>query len=289
MVLASGVKQSLTTTGTGNVTLVAVTGCSTVADYCGGIELSFPYNFEDASGAILEQGIGYVSGGTGSTFVRAYVKKTFSGGVPTVVNSTTGQANLPAGTKYLVVTPDESSLPLNPPNAPIALHGTANKRIVMPDNCAPGTSAAFTLSGGTLWVWPVRFAHRGPYNAFAVRASAASGTIDVGLYAMKPDGSPGALIAGSTGVAAAAGQMFLTFSQISLIPGWYCMAINSSAGPGVYSQQPIDSCYGRADVATIEGVSYKAQAAGTLPNPFGAMTVGYSFAGSLPAIGLRHV
>jgi hypothetical protein len=185
---------------------------------------------------------------------------------------------------------DDSVLVTNPPVAPISNNSTANKRLVMCDNCAPATTAAFSFSANTLWGWPYRVPHRGNYDAFGMRTSATGTTLDFALYEMLPTGLPGDLVVSSTGVASAAGMIFGTFSSQAIAPGWYVMTANSTGSTSAYSQAPIDSCYGRSDTSVVEATLWKSQTQGTLPNPFGTPTgIGYSFSGIVPAVALRHV
>ena len=290
--LGNGILQSTTTSGTGNLTLASVTGYSTFANYANSRARRFVYTIrEDASGvpgAPIESGIGYLSGGA---LVREHVVATWSAGVPTFVNSPSGQVSLGVGTTKWIVNsiPDWASV-LNPPSAPVAQNGTANKRLVLPDNCAPPTTAAFAFSANTLWAWPVRIPHRGNFNAFAMRTSATGTTVDFALYEMLGNGLPGDLIVSSLGVASAAGMIYGTFTSQALMPGWYVMAANSSGSTNAYSQTPIDSCYGRSDTATAETTAWKSHTQGTVPNPFGTPSgIGYTFSAVVPAIALRHV
>lgn len=286
--LTNWIRQTTTTTGTGNLTLSSVSGYPTFADWSNSRVRLFEYTIlDDSTGQPIESGKGYLSGGA---FVRYLVTATYTSGTLSLPNSTSGQVSLAAGTKRVIGSPDFSSVCINPPFAPIAANTTANKRLVMADNLAPATTAAFTLATNTLWAWPFRVAHRGNYDAFATRTSASGTNVDFGLYEMLGTGLPGDLIVSATGVAAAAGMIYGTFTAQQIPPGWYVMAINCSGGPSTYSQLPIDSCYGRSDTATAETVVYKTQTQGTLPNPYGTPGgIGYSFASAVPAIALRHV
>lgn len=102
--LGNWIKQSTTDTGTGNLSLSAVTGHPTFADEFAG-STRFAYTITDADGLPIERGVGYLSGGA---LVRERVRATYASGVYTGANASA--VPLPSGTKYVICSPGDNTL-----------------------------------------------------------------------------------------------------------------------------------------------------------------------------------
>lgn len=282
--LGNWVRETTTSTGAGALTLASVSGYPTFNTLFG-LSQYFRYAIlDEATGAPIEMGIGHLTSST--TLSRDIVLAKVDGGTYSEPNSVTGQVNLAAGTKRVICTADQSALMTNPIGPPIRNNATANNRIVIPDNIIAIASGSLSITAGRLYAWPVLIPHRGPYDAFVFRASATGADVDIGLYAMTPDGLPGALIQGVNAVASAGGANFATFTARDFAPGWYCMALNASSGTPTYNLGTIREGYGRTDPHTQAPLLFRTISAGTLPDPFGTPSVIGNLA-NVPGCGLR--
>ena len=96
--LGNWIKQATTTTGTGNLTLIAVSGFPGFASQFAASERFAYAILDDATGGPIERGIGYLDGS--GDLVREKPMATFVGGTYTGANASA--ADLPAGTKRVV-------------------------------------------------------------------------------------------------------------------------------------------------------------------------------------------
>lgn len=288
MKLGNWVKQTTTTTGTGNLTLSSVSGYPTANDVFG-LDVTFPYTIWDSTGAPIECGTGHLS--TSSTLVRDFVRATYSGGTYTSTNSTTGQVSLATGTYTIGCSVDDSSVHIEPARAFSRVHGTANQRIHSPRNLLTRTATTITInSSNRVFAYPIYIAERGPFDAFVCRCSTAVGTTDFALYEVGSNGLPGALVVSSVGVTCANGINFATFTSQVIQPGWYYMAFNSSATTQTMYHAILDENIGHGtDLVNNQPFIHVAQTAGTLPNPYGTpTTIGATISnGQVPLICLR--
>lgn len=290
MKLGNWVKQTTTTTGTGNLTLSSVSGYPTANDVFG-VEVTFPYTIWDSTGAPIECGTGHLS--TSTTLVRDFVRATYSAGTYTSVNSATGQVNLAAGTYTIGCSIDDSSVYVEPARTFSRVHGTANYRIHSPRNILVrnATTVAWNTAN-RLYAFPIYISERGPFDAFVVRCSTAAGNSDIALYEVGPDGLPGNLVVSSAAVSFAGNMNFATFTSQAIQPGWYFFAFNTSlTTQTTYSALLEDNIGHGVDLVNNQPFVYKTQTAGTLPNPYGTpTTIGSSISnGLVPLICLRCV
>ncbi len=288
MKLGNWVKQTTTTTGTGNLTLSSVSGYPTANDVFG-LEVTFPYTIWDSTGAPIECGTGHLS--TSSTLVRDFVRATYSGGTYTSVNSTTGQVSLASSTYTVGCSVDDSSLYIEPSRTFSRVHGTTNARIHSPRNITSRNATTITWNNANrLYAYPIYIAERGPFDAFVVRCSTAAGASDIGLYDVGIDGLPGNLVVSTTAVSFAGTMNYATFTSQSIQPGWYYLAFNSSVGTQTTYSALLEENIGYGvDLVNNQPFLYKTQTAGTLPNPYGTPTIiGNSISnGLVPLICLR--
>lgn len=288
MKLGNWVKQTTTTTGTGNLTLSSVSGYPTANDVFG-LEVTFPYTIWDSTGAPIECGTGHLS--TSSTFVRDFVRATYSAGTYTSVNSATGQVNLASGTYTIGCSIDDSSVYVEPARTFSRVHGTANHRIHSPRNIMSRNGSNISWNtANRLYAFPIYISERGPFDAFVLRCSAANGASDIGLYEVGPDGLPGNLVVSAAGVTFAGNMNFATFTSQEIQPGWYYYAFNNTTGTQTTYHCILEENIGYgADLVNNQPFVHKSQLAGTLPNPYGTPgTIGASISnGMVPLICLR--
>ncbi|MEH6435783.1 hypothetical protein [Massilia sp. DD77] len=221
--LANGIKQTTSTTGTGALTLSAVAGWPTFSAAFG-LNRPLAYTLLDASGLFLEAGIGYLSGA--STLVRAKVTATYSGGVYNDSNPTA--INL-SGTTTVLATPHaatlESVLPGIDPAAPNRYLTSAHRN--------NATTAAGPSTGLAYYMPHLhRCAARITALAVNVTTQVAGATAQIGLYACGENGQPGALIAKSTDLdmSVLGLRTYSLPTPLFLPPGWYYTAYVGSSG-----------------------------------------------------------
>lgn len=218
--LANGIKQTTTTTGTGNLTLTAVTGYPTLANAFA-VNQPFSYVLLDANGLFKEAGIGYLSDAT--TLVRARVSATFSGSA--YVKDAATAASL-TGTTTVICTPHAASMEAMLPT----VDGQSGiNRMVSPANRNLNVTP-FPLVGLRLYYVPFLLRTGGvvtSLNANVTTAGAAGAVVRMGVYTCKADGYIGDLLA--TTADAATDSTGLKVGPLTapaaLPPGWYFAAI----------------------------------------------------------------
>lgn len=288
--LGNFIKQTTTTTGTGDLTLSSVSGFATF-NHLFSTTQRFRYAIlNDSDGSPIEIGFGHLSAST--TLVRDYVLATYVSGTYTRAESAASQVTLAAGTKRVICVADDSAAMLNPMRCFSRQNGTANSKVITPANYLSNNASNLLIGAAPnrIYAWPIYVPERGPIDALCLRCSGTGLTIDMALYRTDESGLPGSLVAGATGVASAAGATFGTFSSVVITPGWYYAAYNSSGTSiNVYNGQLNGDSMGRSDVVNQTPLLYMTQTQGTLPDPFGTPTsIGASLSGSLvPLIGLR--
>lgn len=227
--LGNGIKQTTTTTGTGNLTLAAVTGYPKLADV---VPLTFPvsYGLIDSSGLLIEEGIGHLADAT--TFVRATVTATYGGGVYSggpVSTSTPTAANL-AGTTTLIVTPNAATIESMLPTIDKISSGVS--RFVASSG---RTMTTTTVTPSTLRVYYMPFLLKTAAEVISLMASVntagSAGTVArLGIYACTEGGYMGPLLVstGDLDVSTTGQKVGTLSSPISLPAGWYFVAFVAS-------------------------------------------------------------
>lgn len=228
--LANWIIQTTTTTGTGDLTLSAVSGFSAFADQ---FVVGQPFYYEilqDADGKPVEVGIGKLIDAT--TLQRVSVMQTMSGGVLTNAGATA--VNLAAGTyRVICAIPMQAGIVSAPPGA----NSLAAQRAGIP---APFITAVNTraMVANTAHCVAARIEAGKGVSALGVQVTTAAGTasdkVRIGLYPIMPDGSAGPLVAESgdlrcdtTGVKSAS----LVDGKTNIPPGWYYIAFLCSVAP----------------------------------------------------------
>lgn len=290
MKLGNWVKQTTTTTGTGDLTLSPVAGYPSANDVFG-LGASFPYTIWDSAGSPIECGLGHLD--VSNVLVRDFVRATYVGGTYSAVNSVTGQVSLTAGTYTVGCSIDDSSARIEPSKAFSRVHGTANARIHSPRNIMQRNNSAITWNNANrLYAFPIYIAERGPFDAFVVRCTTAAGLSDLALYEVGPGGLPGKLLVAAVGVAFSGAINYATFAARSIQPGWYYLAFNNTTtSQGTYSAILEENMGYGVDLVNNTPFVYKAQTAGAIPDPYGTPAViGNSISnGLVPLICLRCI
>lgn len=219
------VKEETTTTGTGTLTLSAVTGWPRFADvFPVGEEVS--YAILNSDGSPIEAGIGTM--GASNTLERTQIDATYSSGV--YDNTAPTAASLASGTKTVIASPIARTLVV----AGTSVNANAASRYVASSHYQASGGSTVTFGG----------ANRCYYSPFLlafgieitgliahVATAVASSNFRIGLYRVASNGAPGALLietgdlSGATTGDKGSGSVTRRF----LAPGWYYSAIASNA------------------------------------------------------------
>lgn len=225
------VSQTTTTTGTGNLTLSSVSGFPTFANVFP-VGKRFRYAIlTDSAGLPLEEGIGYLSDST--TLVRERPSATFNGA--TYDNSAPSALNLSAGTYRVICTGTAGSLASSMP----AVQGSFGSKVVLPEGLSMGNNSRSLAANepvGSCLYWDCEKEVVQLACDVTVAGGTGSDRIQIGVYDLKADGTPGDLLmrtgdiaVNSTGFKTAA----LAGGDSFLPPGWYWWVICSSVNATV--------------------------------------------------------
>jgi len=215
--LANRVKETTTTTGTGNLTTAgAVTNFQTF-NTAFGTDRRFIYWLVDATNNIWETGIGYLSAST--TLVRETVLDNSS--------NTTSALSLSAGTKDIFCAQSE----LTGYNA---FSGVSSSAGYLASGSHVNATTTKGLTTDRVFYVPYEFLCSAPITALAleVTTSSASSVARMGLYEILADGEPGELIAEGNGTIDTSTTGFKTISLAASLftpPGWYFIAVVADA------------------------------------------------------------
>lgn len=277
--LANRVKETTTTTGTGNLTTAGAATNYQTFNTAFGLNDRFKYWIVDSTNNVWETGIGYLSGTT--TLVRETVLDNSSG--------TQTALNLSAGTKNIFVAPGEGGVV---PTMPAMSALTNSEKIVFSQNW--NSHADITLTTDRVVYVPFLNTFEGQVDALQCHVETAAGTLlRIGLYEMDADGLPGNIILESSDLdPSTTGVKTSTFTAQHIKPGWYFIAICANGAPimrgvshnaaGIMTPIGIQSATWR-----FGGHIYEANGASwtTLPDP-AATTPAWTNAG-WPKVGLR--
>lgn len=225
-------RQTTTTTGTGSITLDAVTGFPTFNDIFG-TTAYFSYTIlSDSDGTPIETGIGHMSSST--VMVRDKILATF---VSSVYDDTAPSAvTLASGTKRVICAPTSGLLTPNP----AAIISAAGQKMVFPTGMTLTTNTK-TLTANTAYLSCLKWEYAAEINSLACQVTTLAGTgsdrIQLGIYGVSETGVPGNLICrtgdiapNTTGLKTAA---LSSGTNKVLQPGWYWFCIGSNVGPVV--------------------------------------------------------
>lgn len=297
MALANWARVTTTTTGTGNLTLSAVTGYPTLNDVVG-TNRRFHYAILlDSDGTPIEEGIGYLSAST--TLVRERVTATYASS--TYDDTSPSAVSLAAGT-YRVISSggadaiQGAALNVNR-NASLALQKVVHSEHLL---FGQSSSTGYTMVANRLVIVPFKLGTRVECDALCLRVGTgvAATNVRMGIWDEQADGHPGRLL-GETGALASTtsgSDVIGTIgSVITLQPGRYFTGVVSDGAPAVGRAAQSGELYaflGPAAGNLMQGVAafYSTHTFGALPNPAPSTSLtAINASTSYPAIGLRCV
>jgi hypothetical protein len=283
----NGVYETTTTSGTGTVTLSAVTGRPRFSD--AGVGALVPYAIKDGSN--WEWGIGTVGGSNSllrSVVTATYVAGTYDNTSPAAISLSGSSADV-----YLASIAEALATGL-----PI-VSGVYGRKAVMSTHWSTYANSTLTVAADRLYLLPFRVDSAYDINGFYIdmnTAGAASTKARIGLYRMKSDGQPGALIVETadidTSVAAAVLSPSVTRTRIA--PGWYYIALVCSGTPTFQAYpssaigiSPLGLENGASSMLPIQAIYKSIAGWSALPaDPTGFIALSPGSA-SIPAIALK--
>lgn len=192
--LGNWIKQTSTTTGTGALTLSAVTGFPDFASQFA-VNERFSYAIiDDSTGGPIERGIGYIDGS--GNLVRSVPMATFSGG--TYVGANASAVSLSAGTKRVVCVEGAQTALTSTPGVWAATHkGYGSLGL-------SGAASTLLMVADRAYAVPFAAAVDADIESvkFSVTTAATSGVqAKISIFSVGSDGLPGIKLAESSGVA----------------------------------------------------------------------------------------
>lgn len=291
--LGYGIKETTATTGTGTLTLSAVTGFARFSNVFSVGEVVM-YSLLDSSGQPLESGIGTI--GASNTLIRSRPTATYSAGT---YNDITPTALSLSGTTTVICTGIPSSFSTAMPgiNSTQTYSGSAAQRVLMDIRLNFGITSSFTMTANQLYMVPYLLSTDCIATGIALRVvtGATGKLIRVGLYKFDNTSSPALLVDETSALSVATTGVNLTGSFATnhkLTPGWYCIAFVSDGTPaiGTVSSHLLVNPVGILSTNSVlspTSYNYGAHTFGALPTtPPVAVTAGST---AHPAIGLTIV
>lgn len=291
--LGYGIKETTSTTGTGTLTLSAVSGFPRFSNVFS-VGETVMYSLLDSNGQPLESGIGTV--GASNTLARSRPTATYSSGTykdvtPTALSLT--------GTTTVICTGIPSSFTAVMPgiNSTQTYSGVAAQRVLMDTRLNFGITSSFTMTANQLYMVPFLLSTDCVATGIALRVvtGAAGKLIRVGLYRYGNNASPSLLVDETSDLSVATNGVNLTgnfAANHKLSPGWYCIAFVSDGTPsiGTVSSHLLVNPTGILSTNSFlspSSYNYGAHTFGALPaTPPTAVTAGST---AHPAIGLTIV
>lgn len=281
--LAFGIKQTSTTTGTGNLTLASVSGFPQFNDcFVYTNARRFEYEILDSNGAPVENGVGYLS--AANTLVREKIVATYDSGV--YDDTAPAAVSLPAGTKTVICGKGMATGHIGAANIDSASTGSPRRAAFDPFiNFTTLSSSGFTMVANRLHLHPFYLAEAIECSGMQVRVGTgvASSSLRLGLYALGSNGSPQTLLGETSALASATSSVDVSGSfaaSIRLSPGWYCCGIVSDAAIVIgTANSTCGASYLGGDPGNLIlawNYRYLAHTFGALPNPPSNATTGVS-------------
>lgn len=223
--LANGAKETTTTTGTGTVTLSAVTGFPRFSDILG---VGALVDYAIRSGDAWEWGIGTLA--AGNTLERSIISAKYESG--TYSKNPASGVSL-SGTSDVFCTAHSATIA---PALPAMPQRGSLKRVILngvPANYRARTNAAMSASQIMFFPYQVDLRCRVTKVGVSAGASVAGAQCRVGLYAVNGDGTPGALLfeSGLLEPVTSGTDYLNTITEHDLLPGWYWGCIHTGATP----------------------------------------------------------
>lgn len=275
MHLAARIKETSTTTGTGNLTTASVTNFRT-GDGALGANVRYPYYIEHESDGSWESGVGYKSDAT--TFVRERV--TISSGGRGV------SVSFAAGTKTIFCEFNEHNVAPAWPG----IRGT-NKDIG-PANVNGNRVSAMTATVDRLYYFPfeLRIGTTITHLCVSVDTAVAASKARLGWYRMGLDGNPDNLLLESADVdTTTVGDKIMAVTNTFMPPGWYFAACAANAAVGYLASSRVEFHGGPLGNGGRDVSLYQTLAAGwtALPATAAISGVGNVDGGTVPGVYLR--
>lgn len=286
----NGVYETTTTSGTGTITLTAVTGRPRFSD--AGVGELVPYAIKDGNN--WEWGMGTVA--ATNTLVRAVVTATYVSGTydntsPTAITLSGSSADV-----YLAPIAENVS-----PGLPI-VSSTYGRKAVFSSHYMMETDVAYALTADRLYLVPFKTDSAYDINGFYIHmtvAGAASTKARIGLYQMKSDGQPGEVIVETADIATdvTAGVLSPSVTQKRINPGWYFIALVNTGAPTYncynalnFGNSPLGCSSAASSMVPIQ-MLYKTIAGwSSLPaNPTGLSVFSAGGSAGTPSIALKLV
>jgi hypothetical protein len=262
--LGNWVKETSTTSGTGNVTLAgAVTGYASF-NTTFGTSPAYYFRYVIQDGNNWETGIGHLSAST--TLVRDVIQQTYSG---TTLTRYGTALSLSGGTSnvFIDLTADAADR--------IATSGQASTTSGV--TCAgQGSNVGSNAPDANfLWCWPFNLSLTGVYSGICWYANASGGTKwRGGVYQVGTNGLPGVLLATTADITPATGQNNTSFSaNVFLTRGMYYLGYiadgsNTFKAPTQYAYQPM-GLMGQSTGGIPVTARHLSRGTITLPDPAG--------------------
>lgn len=183
--LANWVKETTTTTGTGPVTMSAISGFASFSDYFATNDVVY-YVIEDANGTSREEGMGTITSST--TLSRTLPKVTLVGG--TIDDTSPTALTLTAGTHTIYISALQGAQP------PVDTWLPSGYKDLS-DNLIHLGAQSDTVSANRATYCPMALSRARLITNIGVHISTADGAATIsklGIYTCSPDGKPANLI-----------------------------------------------------------------------------------------------
>ena len=274
--LAFGVKETSTTTGTGNLTLAGVTGfprCNDAFPYTAGRRFEYAI-LDDTTGAPIENGIGYLTTDA-NTLVREKVLATFASSTYTSIAASA--VALPAGTKRVIITKGMATAHIGSYNIDSGSTTSTPRRVAFDSSISLSTASSTSVSivANKLYLVPFRLGSALECSGMQIRVGSgvAASNVRLGLYAVGSNGYPSVVLGETAALASATSSVDVSgsfASNIRLLPGDYCCTLISDGAIVVGGVAAASGNFFGGDpsnlVATI-GCRHYNMTMGALPNP----------------------
>lgn len=191
--LGNWIRQTTTTTGTGNLTLSTVSGYAAFSDYFASSHRFKYVILDDSTGAPIEAGMGYLSAGA---LVREVIESTMVSGVLDI--STPAAVTLAAGTKRVICADTMSTVQRPAAGVWSATHKAYG------DAGTIGSAGTLALTGDRAYAVPFAAGVDAEIDAliFRVTSAAVAGKLaKVAVWSYGADGLPGVSLAESATIA----------------------------------------------------------------------------------------
>lgn len=235
--LGYGIKETTSTTGTGTLTLSAVSGFPRFSDVFS-VGETVEYSLLDSNGQPLESGLGTI--GAANTLVRARPTAAISAGT---YDDVTAAAVSLSGTTTVICTGTAGAFATAIPNVNTVITTSAQppQRVVMDTrvNMTSASSTGLTMAANTLYLSTFKLDFDVVATGIALRigTGVAGKSIIAGIYQLDHRGYPAKLIGQTAPTAAATSSVnwsaSFTGGNVKLIPGYYVIGIVSDGTPAI--------------------------------------------------------